>query len=92
MNTIRFSILAIFAALMLGGCNSGPRLTAKQVKSVVGLTQDQVEDKIGSPASTTNAGDSIWWEYINIDMGGGRTDGDCHVVFKKGVATEANCR
>ncbi|HKB59168.1 MAG TPA: hypothetical protein VKC56_03895 [Gallionellaceae bacterium] len=92
MNTIRFSILALFAALMLGGCHSGPKLTAQQVKGVIGLNQDQVEDKIGSPSSTTNAGDSIWWEYVNVDMGGGRTDGDCHVVFKNGVATETKCQ
>lgn len=92
MNTIRFSILAIFVALALGACKAGPRLTAQQVKGVVGLTQDQVENKIGSPSSTTNAGDSEWWEYVSIDMGGGRTDGDCHVVFKGGVATEAKCQ
>jgi hypothetical protein len=91
MNTIRISILALGAALLLGACSPGPKLKAEQVKGVVGLTQDQVEDKIGSPESTTNAGDSIWWEYINIDMGGGRTDGDCHVIFKKGVATEVKC-
>jgi outer membrane protein assembly factor BamE (lipoprotein component of BamABCDE complex) len=91
MNTIRFSIVALFAALMLGACNS-PKVTEQQVKGVVGLNQDQVEDKIGSPSSTTNAGDSIWWEYVNVDMGGGRTDGDCHVVFKNGLVTETKCQ
>jgi hypothetical protein len=91
MNTIRLPILALAAMLMLGACSPGPKLTQQQVKSVVGLGEDQVEKKIGSPNSTTNAGDSIWWEYINIDMGNGRTDGDCHVVFKKGVVTEVKC-
>lgn len=91
MNTIRFSVLALCAALMLGACSPAPKLTSQQVKSVVGLSQDQVEDKIGSPESTTNAGDSVWWEYINVDLGNGRTDGDCHVVFKKGVVVEVKC-
>lgn len=91
MKTIRFPILVLAALLMLGACSPRPKLTQEQVASVVGLSQDQVEDKIGSPESTTNAGDSIWWEYINIDMGNGRTDGDCHVVFKKGVVVEVKC-
>lgn len=91
MNTIRLSILALCAALLLGACTPRPKLTAQQVKSVVGMEQGQVEDKIGSPTSTTNAGDSIWWEYIGIDMGNGNTDGDCHVVFRNGVAVEVKC-
>ncbi len=91
MNTIRFSILALGAVLMLGACSPRPKLTQQQVQGVVGLSQDQVEDKIGSPTSTTNAGDSVWWEYIGVDLGNGRTDGDCHVVFRKGVAAEVKC-
>lgn len=91
MNTPRLILVSACTALMLAACNPGPRLTAQQVKGVVGLTQDQVEDKIGSPTSTTNAGDSIWWEYINIDMGNGNTGGDCHVVFRKGVVAEVKC-
>ncbi len=91
MNTPRILILAACAALLLGACTPRPKLTQQQVQGVVGLSQDQVEDKIGSPTSTTNAGDSIWWEYIGIDMGNGRTDGDCHVVFRKGVAVEVKC-
>lgn len=91
MKTIRLSLFALAAVLMLGACTPRPKLTQEQVKGVMGLSQDQVEDKIGSPASTTNAGDSIWWEYINIDMGNGATDGDCHVVFRKGVVVEVKC-
>ncbi len=91
MNTFRFSMLALCATLMLGACAPRPKLTEQQIKGVSGLSMDQVEDKIGSPTSVTNAGNSVWWEYINVDLGNGRTDGDCHVVFKNGVVSEVKC-
>ncbi len=91
MNTMRLLTVAACAALLLGACTPRPKLTEQQVKSVVGLTQDQVQDRIGSPESTTNAGDSIWWEYIGITRPNGTSDGACHVVFKKDVVTEVKC-
>lgn len=91
MNTVRLLSLAACAALMLGACAERPHPTAQQVKSVVGLGMDAVSSKLGRASSITDAGDSVWWEYIGIVMPNGSTDGDCHVVFRKGVAVEVRC-
>ena len=91
MTTRRLLILAAFMLLSLTACGPKRHLTEKQVKAVLGLNMDQVEAKLGQADSTTNAGDSIWWEYINITMPTGFNDGDCHVVFKGGVAKEVRC-
>lgn len=91
MITRRIAILAVCALLSLSACGPQRHLTEQQVKSVVGLSMEQVENKLGQADSTTNAGDSIWWEYINVTMPTGFNDGACHVVFKDGVATEVRC-
>jgi hypothetical protein len=90
MNTIRLLTLAA-AALMLGACTPKPPMTEKDVKSVVGLSMSDVDAKLGRASSITDAGDSVWWEYINITMPNGNTDGSCHVVFRKNVAVDVKC-
>jgi len=91
MKTVRLLSLAACAALMLGACTERPHLTDKQVKSVVGLSMSEVDAKLGRASSITDAGNSVWWEYIGIAMPNGTTDGSCHVVFKNGVAVEVKC-
>ena len=91
MKGIRLLLLAACAALMLGACTERPHLTVQQVKSVVGLSMSEVDDKLGRASSITDAGDSVWWEYIGIAMPNGTTDGSCHVVFRRGVAVDVKC-
>jgi hypothetical protein len=91
MKSVYLLSLAVCAALVLGACTERQHLTDKQVKSVVGLSMSAVDDKLGRASSITDAGDSVWWEYIGITMPNGNTDGSCHIVFKKGVAVEVRC-
>jgi hypothetical protein len=91
MYKIRLLSLATCAALVLGACTERPHLTAQQVKSVVGLSMGVVDSQLGRASSITDAGDSVWWEYIGIAMPNGTTDGSCHIVFRKGVAVEVRC-
>lgn len=91
MNTARLLTLSACAALMLGACAPKPTMTDKDVKSVVGMSMSAVDAKLGRASSITDAGDSVWWEYINITMPNGNTDGSCHVVFRHNVAVEVKC-
>ncbi len=91
MNTTRLLTLSACAALMLGACAPKPTMTDKDVKSVVGMSMSAVDAKLGRASSITDAGDSVWWEYINITMPNGNTDGSCHVVFRHNVAVEVKC-
>lgn len=91
MNITRRLILIAGVALALAACTSRPPLTVKQIESVKGLSMQEVQARLGMGDSVTNAGDSIWWEYINVATPDGNNDGDCHVVFKDEVATEVRC-
>ncbi len=91
MNTTRLLTLAAVAAIALAACTPRPKITTQQVQSVTGLGMADVEAKIGRATSVTNAGDSIWWEYINVTTPNGNDDGACHIVFRKGIAVEVKC-
>ena len=91
MNTARLFSLAACAALLLAACSQRPPMTPQDVKSVVGMSMSDVDAKLGRANSITDAGDSTWWEYINITMPNGNTDGSCHVVFRRNVAVEVKC-
>jgi hypothetical protein len=91
MRTTRILILAACAALALGACTPKEPLTRQQVKSMVGLSMGDVNAKLGRASSITNAGDSIWWEYIGIATTNGANDAACHIIFKDGVAKEVRC-
>ena len=91
MNTIRLLSLAACTALTLGACTPSQHRTVQDVKSVVGLSMSAVDAKLGRASSITDAGDSVWWEYIGIAMPNGTTDGSCHVVFRKGVVVDVKC-
>jgi hypothetical protein len=91
MITTRLLTLAAGAALLLGACAPKSHLTTEQVKSVVGLSMEAVSQKLGRASSITDAGNSVWWEYIEVAKPNGNTDGDCHIVFRQGVAVEVRC-
>lgn len=91
MNTTRRLTLAACAALALAACAPKPHLTTKQIETVKGLGMGEVQARLGMADSVTNAGNSIWWEYINVTTANGHNDGDCHVVFKNDVASEIRC-
>ncbi|HEY5993963.1 MAG TPA: hypothetical protein VIU46_05095 [Gallionellaceae bacterium] len=91
MSTTRLLTLSACAALVLGACTPKPHLTTEDVKNVVGLSMGAVDAKLGRASSITDAGDSVWWEYINIIKPNGNTDGSCHIVFRKNVAVEVKC-
>jgi len=84
-------ILTAIAALALAACTPQPHLTMQQVKSVTGLSMEDVNAKLGRASSITDAGDSVWWEYIEIATPDGNNDGSCHVVFRKGIAVDVKC-
>ncbi len=88
--TTRLLTLAA-CALLLGACTPKEHLTAQQVKAVVGLNMEAVSHKLGRASSITDAGNSIWWEYIGVTLPNGNTEGSCHIVFKQGVAVEVRC-
>ncbi len=90
MNTTRLLTLAC-AALLLAACHSRPAMTTQDGKSVLGLSMGAVDARLGRASSVTNAGDSIWWEYIGITTPAGNTDGSCHIVFRNSVAVEVRC-
>ncbi len=91
MNTTRLLAFAACTALLLGACTPRPRMSTEDVKSVKGLSMAAVDAKLGRASSVTNAGDSMWWEYIGLTTPSGNTDGSCHIVFRNGVATEVKC-
>ena len=91
MNITRRLTLAACVALALGACTPRPHLTVQQVQSVTGLSMQDVNAKLGLASSITNAGDSVWWEYIEIATPDGNNDGDCHVIFKGGIAVNVKC-
>lgn len=79
------------AALALSACAPKPHLTMQQVQSVAGLGMGDVNAKLGRASSITDAGDSVWWEYIDIATANGNNDGSCHIVFRKGIAVNVKC-
>lgn len=91
MNTPRLITLAAFTALALAACAPKTHLTSQQVQGVAGLSMDAVSAKLGRASSITDAGNSVWWEYIGVTLPNGNTEGSCHVVFKQGVAVEVRC-
>ncbi len=91
MITTRLLTLASCAALLLGACTPKQHLTVEQVKSVSGLGMEAVSARLGRANSVTDAGNSVWWEYIGIAMPNGATDGSCHIVFRGGIAIEVKC-
>lgn len=91
MSTARRLILTACAALALAACTPAQHLTTKQVESVAGLTMEAVNAKLGRASSITDAGDSVWWEYINIITPNGNSDGSCHITFRKGIAVAVKC-
>jgi hypothetical protein len=91
MNTIHRLTLTACAALALAACTPQPHLTTQQVQSVTGLSMGEVYTKLGRASSITNAGNSVWWEYVGITTANGNNDGACHVVFKNDVVSEIKC-
>ncbi len=91
MISTRLLTLAACAALLLGACAPKQHLTVEQVKSVSGLGMEAVSARLGRASSITDAGNSVWWEYVGIAMPNGTTDGSCHIVFRGGIAVEVKC-
>ena len=91
MNITRRFVLAACAALALAACTAKEYLTEKQVQSVIGLSMEAVNAKLGRASSITDAGGSVWWEYIDIATQNGNNDGACHITFKKGIAVAIKC-
>jgi hypothetical protein len=88
MNAASRLILLACAALALAACTPRPKLTVKDIKGVAGMSMDQVQNKLGGPDVVTNAGDSVWWDYNDVQ---GNGTGTCQVVFKKDVVAKIRC-
>jgi hypothetical protein len=88
MTSTHRMLLTACAALALAACTPRPKLNVKDVKGVAGMSMDQVQARLGGPYVVTNAGDSVWWDYNDIQ---GNASGTCQVVFKNDVASEVRC-
>lgn len=88
MTTSRRLLFTALAVLAIAACAPRPKLTEQDVKSVAGMTMDQVKSKLGGPYVVTNAGDSVWWDYNDIQ---GNASGTCQIVFVNGVANKIKC-
>lgn len=88
MHTRRLTLVALLA---LAACSPKPHPTLEQVKSVQGLSMEEVRARIGGPHVTTDAGENIWWDYDNIALPNGNNDGTCQIIFKQGKVDMVKC-
>jgi outer membrane protein assembly factor BamE (lipoprotein component of BamABCDE complex) len=91
MTTPSRLIFTALAALALAACAPRQQLQEKDVKSVIGMTMDQVESKLGGPYVVTNAGDSVWWDYNDVTKATGNYSTTCQIIFVNSVATKVKC-
>ena len=79
----------LLLALLLSAC--GPQLNYKEVRGVVGLGEDDVRARLGTPSFLTDGGKSAWWTYDNVVGQDGKTQMSCHVIFKAGKVDKVEC-